>query len=131
MKKLIQALSRLVIPGCIFSFFSIPTTYAQRSLTILPGGTTDELVRKIQTGRIQLSDIPLFISSFIELGILLAGSIAFIMILVGGYQYIIGGVYSDMREKGKTTLTYAISGFILCMLAYAIVTLVQLAATSF
>lgn len=100
-----------------------------RSLTILPKEDAG-LVKKIQTGDIHLSDIPLFISSFIEGAILLAGMIAFLMILVGGYQYIIGGVYSEMREQGKNTLTYAIVGFVLAMLAYAIVTLIQLAATS-
>ena len=56
--------------------------------------------------------------------------VAFIMLLVGGYQYIIGGVYSDMREQGKNTLMYAIGGFVLALLAYGIVTIVQLAATS-
>jgi len=95
--------------------------------TILP--SVGPLVEKIKTGNIHLGDIPFFISAFIEVAISLAGVIAFLMILVGGYQYIIGGVYSDMREQGKTTLTYAIGGFILSLLAYAIVNVVQLAAT--
>lgn len=95
--------------------------------TILPD--TGPLVEKIQTGNIHLGDIPAFISVFIEVGISIAGVIAFLMILVGGYQYIVGGIYSDMREQGKTTLTYAIGGFVLSMLAYAIVNFVQLLAT--
>ena len=95
--------------------------------TLLPD--TGPLVEKIQTGNIHLGDIPLFISVFIEVGIAVAGVIAFLMILVGGYQYIVGGIYSDMREQGKTTLTYAIGGFVLSMLAYAIVNFVQLLAT--
>src|SRR5690606_5138345 len=111
--------------------FMILKAFAQTDLSILPapGQGYDTLVEKIRTGDIHLSDIPLFLSYFIEIAIVFAGIIAFIMILVGGYQYIIGGLYSDMREQGKTSLTYAISGFILAMLAYAIVTLVQLAAT--
>jgi len=95
--------------------------------TLLPD--TGPLVEKIQTGNIHLGDIPAFISVFIEVGISIAGVIAFLMILVGGYQYIVGGIYSDMREQGKTTLTYAIGGFVLSMLAYAIVNFVQLLAT--
>jgi hypothetical protein len=109
----------------------IQKAFAQNELSILPrpGQGYDFLVDKIRTGNIHISDIPIFISYFIEISIVFAGIVAFIMILVGGYQYIIGGVYSDMREQGKTTLIYAVSGFILAMLAYAIVTLVQLAAT--
>lgn len=97
-------------------------------LSLLPGAD-HPLAEKIKSGEIHLSDIPAFISFFIETAIVFAGIIAFIMILVGGYQYIIGGIYSDMREQGKTTLIYAISGFVLCMLAYGIVNFVQLAAT--
>jgi hypothetical protein len=97
--------------------------------TILPSGD-NPLAEKIKTGDISLSDIPAFISYFISIGIVAAGTIAFLMILVGGYQYIIGGVYSEMREKGKTTLIYAISGFVLSLLAYGIVTLVQLGVTA-
>jgi len=108
----------------------IPKALANRAVTLLPADDTT-LANKIRSGEIGLSDIPKFISYFIEIAIIAAGSIAFLMIIVGGYQYIIGGVYSEMREKGKTTLTYAISGFVLSLLAYAIVTLVQLAATSF
>ncbi len=113
----------------MFDFF-ITEAYAQeRSLTILPKAD-ESLVEKLQSGNLHLSDLPLFIASFIEVAIIFAGIIAFLMILVGGYQYIIGGVYSDMRESGKNTLIYAVSGFILAMLSYAIVTIVQLAATA-
>jgi len=104
----------------------IQKAFAQ-NLSLLP--SQGDLVNKIRTGDIHLSDIPAFISYFIEISIAFAGMIAFLMIIVGGYQYIIGGVYSDMREQGKTTLIYAISGFVLSLLAYAIVNLVQLAAT--
>lgn len=97
-------------------------------ISILP--ETGTLANKIKSGDIHLSDIPGFISYFIQIGIMLAAIVSFLMILVGGYQYIIGGVYSEQREKGKQTLIYAVSGFILSMLAYAIVTLVQLFATA-
>lgn len=97
------------------------------NLSLLP--STGGLADKIRSGDIHLSDLPAFISYFIEITIVFAGMIAFLMIIVGGYQYIVGGVYSDMREQGKTTLIYAISGFALAMLSYAIVNLVQLAAT--
>jgi hypothetical protein len=110
--------------------FFVTKVFAQnRSLTILPKAN-ESLVDKLQSGNIHLSDVPLFIASFIEAAIIFAGIIAFLMILVGGYQYIIGGVYSDMREDGKNTLIYAISGFVLSLLSYAIVTIIQLAATA-
>ncbi|MDP3975967.1 MAG: hypothetical protein Q8P95_03550 [bacterium] len=91
---------------------------------------SDTLVEKIQSGDFHLSDLPEIVALAIKALIILAGIIAFIMILVGGYQYIVGGIYSDMRESGKNTLTYAIGGFVLAMLSYAIVNLVQLLVTA-
>lgn len=114
------------------SDFSSNLLASNLSLLPQPSDTTSiysGLVEKIRAGNIHLSDIPLFISYFISIAIVFAGIIAFLMIIVGGYQYIVGGLYSDMREQGKTTLIYAISGFVLSLLAYAIVNLVQLAAT--
>ena len=99
-----------------------------QDLTILP--TEKGLADKIRSGEIHLSDLPEFISFFIETAIVIAGIVAFLMILVGGYQYIIGGVYSDMREQGKNTLIYAITGFVLALTAYGIVNLIQLLVTA-
>ena len=96
--------------------------------SILPN--SGRLADAIRTGDIHISDIPEFISYFISMGIVAAGSIAFLMLLYGGYQYIIGGVYSDMRDQGKTTITYAITGLVLSLLSYAIVSIVQLAVTA-
>lgn len=101
---------------------------ADPGISVLP--STPGLKEKIQSGDIHLSDIPDFITYFIKTGIMAAGIISFLMLLIGGYQYIIGGVYSEMKEKGKNTLFYAITGLIVSMLAYAIVTIVQLFATA-
>jgi hypothetical protein len=106
----------------------VRSAYAQ-SITLLPTDNAG-LVEKIQKGNIELSDIPLFILYFIEIAVAAAGIVAFLMILYGGYQYVIGGVYSEMKEKGKTTLTQAIVGFVIALLSYAIVNLIQIAATS-
>ncbi len=105
----------------------ISKAFAQ-GVSVLP--SQGSLVEKIKTGDIHLTDIPDFLSYFIQIAIIAAGMIAFLMILVGGYQYIIGGVYSEQREKGKQTLIYAISGLVLSLLAYAIVSIVQLFATA-
>jgi hypothetical protein len=109
--------------------FPVQKAFAQ---TVLPpiGGTNNDLAQKLRDGTVALSDIPAFIGYFIEFLIAVAGIVAFIAILVGAYQYIIGGVYTEMKEKGKTTLTYAIAGFVLALVAYGIVNFVQLAVTS-
>jgi len=115
--------------------FLIHRAFGQQGLSVLPGSDdlvegSRDLVERIRSGQLHLSDIPAFIGYFIEIAIIAAGIVAFLMILVGGYQYIVGGVYSDMREQGKNTLTYALAGLILSLLSYAIVNLIQLAVTA-
>ncbi len=50
----------------------------------------------------------------------LAGSIIVLMIIIGGYQYMMGE-----KEGGKKTITAAIVGLIIIILAKAIVDLVN------
>ena len=46
-------------------------------------------------------------------------------LIYGGYNLIFAGFDSDMTEKGKNAIKYAITGFFLIMLSYTIVILVQ------
>jgi hypothetical protein len=46
-------------------------------------------------------------------------------LIYGGYNLIFAGFDSDMTEKGKNAIKYAITGFFLAMLSYTIVILIQ------
>ena len=100
---------------------------AQAQVTILPG--TGELAEKIQTGEIHLTDLPLFIIEFINFGLIIAGSISLLFLVIGGYRYIIGGVVQAQREQGKNTIIYALLGLVIALLSWAIVNTVQLLVT--
>lgn len=67
--------------------------------------------------------IPLLISNVIGIAALAAGAVAVIMIIVGGIQYIASGG-GDGMVKAKKTITYAISGLVISILAYTIVTFI-------
>jgi len=54
----------------------------------------------------------------------LAGTIAVLFLIYGGYQYMIGGITDD-KEGAKKTIQYAVMGLIVTFLAYVIVNLVQ------
>ena len=90
-------------------------------------GTGDEavtgLARRIQTGTVEVGDVLYFIVKLIDLVSILAGSVCLLMLLYGGYQYMISGLNDD-KESAKKTFRYAITGFVLTFLAYLIVNLV-------
>lgn len=82
----------------------------------------------IKTGRITLSMIPHFITYFANFLLGMAGLIAVLFVVLGGYRYVIGGLTED-KEKGKQTIMHALMGFGLSLLAWAIVNIVMAAVT--
>ncbi len=95
---------------------------------IIPTTTTGDaavtdLAGRIQTGTVQVGDILYFIVKLIDLVSMLAGSICVLMLLYGGYQYMISGLNDD-KESAKKTFRYALTGLVITFLAYLIVNLV-------
>ncbi len=82
----------------------------------------------INSGRITLAMIPYFITYFSNFLLGMAGLIAVLFVVLGGYRYVIGGLTED-KEKGKQTIMHALMGFGLSLLAWAIVNIVMAAVT--
>lgn len=82
----------------------------------------------INSGRITLAMIPYFITYFSNFLLGMAGLIAVLFVVLGGYRYVIGGLTED-KEKGKQTIMHALMGFGLSLLAWAIVNIVMGAVT--
>lgn len=64
--------------------------------------------------------IPKLLSNIIGIASLVAGAVAVVMIIVGGIQYI-GSGGGDGMVKAKKTITYAVAGLVISILAYTIV----------
>ena len=83
----------------------------------------------IKTGNIQFWMVPYFVSFMLEFLLSIAALIAILMVIVGAYYYIAGGLTDD-KEKGKTIIKYALGGLILTTLSWVIVNVILLALTS-
>lgn len=83
----------------------------------------------IKTGNIKFWMVTFFIRNILQFAISLAGLISTLMIMVGAYYYMAGGLTDD-KEKGKTIITYAIGGLILTTIAWVLVNIILLAVTS-
>ncbi len=68
----------------------------------------------------KLSDLSIYLSHLLQALVPLTGFLAFIMILVGGFQILTAGSNPENLEKGKKTLTYAIIGLALIVLSWLI-----------
>lgn len=61
-----------------------------------------------------------YISSALSFAIWTAGLLSVAFIIIGGIQYITAGASKDGAQKAKTTLTYAIIGLVIVLLAFVI-----------
>lgn len=92
-------------------------------------GKNISLGAKIQEGTVSLSDIPLVIVYFIDILTIVAGTLAVIFIMYGGFQLMFSGATED-KQSAKTTLRWAITGLVVTFLAWVIVNFIQTQLTS-
>lgn len=84
---------------------------------------------KIMTGTFNVFDIPFYLKYIADFLLGIVGLISTLFIVIGGYNYIIGGISED-KEKGKNTIKHAIIGMIIALLSWAIVNTVISLVTS-
>jgi len=118
--------------------FAIPVTFAQTGFsppTLLPGDEAVEgygnvcigLADAIRTGDLHLRHIPCFIKYFSQTLIGIAGTLAVIFVMIGGYQYVLGS--DDQKDKAKNTILYALIGLVVTLMAWILVDIVLQFAT--
>lgn len=110
---------------------SFQKVWAQSSSTLIPSSTNDkfrDLAISFQTGKFELYQLGTYVQYLIEVLIVFAGGIAVLFIVIGGYKYIVGGA-SDDKTAGKKTITYAVAGFIVSVLAWSVVNFWQVFLT--
>lgn len=129
----------LLIPIIVLAaFLLIPEVLAQTGFappTVLPGSDTDVggygdacigLAGMIRSGDISLRQLPCFIKYFSQTLIAIAGSVSVIFVMIGGYRYVFS---SEANEEAKKTITYALIGLAVSLLAWVMVDIVLQLAT--
>lgn len=83
----------------------------------------------IKIGRIKLFMLPYFVTYLIEFLLVVAGMIAVIFVMYGGFQYVLGGLTED-KESGKKIITHALLGLVIASAAWIVINFIQVALTS-
>lgn len=123
----------------LFFVFLMPVAFAQNNFnppTVLPGDNANiggygdaciNLAAMIRQGTITLRQVPCFIQYFSELLIRVAGTISVIFIMIGGYRYVVGS--ENAKDEAKRTITSALIGLAVSLLAWILVDIVLQFAT--
>lgn len=86
------------------------------------GGITGLEAEKLRTGDIQIDDIPLVLRNITDYGMGIAGTVAVIFVIIGGYQLLFKSVQWD-KQRWKETIIMALTGFIIASLSRFIIKL--------
>ena len=142
MKKQIKLFNKIaftLLLGAFLIFTGVSVTFAQTNFnppSVLPGDNTAikgygdaciGLATMIRTGTITLRQIPCFIEFFSQTLITVAGTISVIFIMIGGYRYVLGS--ENGKDDAKRTITSALIGLAVSLLAWIIVDIVLQFAT--
>ncbi len=83
----------------------------------------------IKTGRVSLQMVPYFITYISNFLLSIVGLISMLFIVLGGYQYIAGGL-TEQKDKGKQYIYHALLGMGIAIMAWVIVNMIITIITS-
>ncbi len=79
----------------------------------------------VENGIAHLSCLEAIIKIFLNLAVRLAGIAAFIMLIVGGFQFLTAGGDAKKTQAASNTLTYAIFGLVAVIAAWFILLFIE------
>lgn len=127
-----QILRKLLLPGVLF----LTLLFGGALMVVQPAEAANPLASSCSDPTLKNSDIckdqsdELFLgpNSFwtrlINTMIFIIGSVAVLMIVVGGLRYVISGGDASQTKSAKDTILYSVIGVVIALMAYAIVNFV-------
>lgn len=112
MAKIIRKLTRLITPAIFLSF--PVAVWAQEGTQIVPNTL------------ININNIVAVVRAIIRFILVVAFVIAFIMLLVGGIRWILAGGDEKAVAGARNTITAALIGLVVVLVAFAIIRLVEI-----
>lgn len=122
MKKIRTFLTALVltIVGA-FAVMPIATVGAQSAFDAACTGNNESTAVCKEGKSAENSNTNNFVNDIVNTLLFIIGALSVVMIIVGGIMYVVSGGNSSTVTMAKNTLLYAIVGFVVSLLAYAIV----------
>ena len=80
-----------------------------------------DLFEEAFAGAFSISDFPYFLRSVINIALLLAGVVAVIFLIYGGYMYVTAGGNAEQAANARTAIFNSIIGLAVILAAYAII----------
>lgn len=122
-----RAVRKMVVLLVLFTLvFFVPSKAIAQVRDFEPGrGEVVGNPNNPQDGVATLKGFEAIFSNFVTISLELAGIVIFVMFLIGGFKYLTAGGDQKAVEAAKGTLTHAIAGLIVLILAFIILLIVK------
>ena len=70
----------------------------------------------------EIARLEILIPRIIQILLIVAGLVAFVYLIIGGYQYVTAGGNAEQATAARTTILNAIIGLVIIFASYAVVT---------
>ena len=124
-KRNLEILLVLLLAGIVFGVSCSP------ALAGGTGGLTGTIDNPAPDQLIDVSDFGVLLKNVIvQIFLEFAAAIAVVFLIIGGFQYVSSRGNEEAMEKAKKTITAAVIGIVVIVMAYAIVAIVNNLVTS-
>ena len=126
-------IKNLVLVLFFCAAFLLPLTAFPIMVNAATGGTSGGLTELKNNSEVQdfgitagsgKESIVRLIGRIINYALFVAGAVAVLFVIYGGYLYLTSGGNEDSAKKGRTTVVNALIGLVIIILAYVIVNVV-------
>jgi hypothetical protein len=126
MKKLLQTSLKglLLVPALVFGLsFLVPVDVSAQGDNVNLRGGRDAAQTEEQPDNLFAQDG--VFRTIVNILLFLVGAVAVIMLVIGGFRYVLSGGDQNAVTSAKNTILYAIIGIVIAILAYAAVEFVS------
>lgn len=112
----------------VLAFLLAPEIALAQPRPFDPGRTEVAGSPNPQTGQLDIATIKgleAVFNNILSVALLFAGIVLFIMFVIGGFRYLTSGGDPKATEAAKGTLTHAIAGLVVLVLAYIIIQFIE------
>lgn len=121
MKSIFQKCKLVWYSAVLFFGLTLPTFRLAQAAGVQDGLTQikDQFPSQSEIG--QSEDVGQLIIAVVKMLFLLLFAVSVLFIVIGGFQYVTSAGKEEQAKKGRQTLTYAVIGLAISILAYVIV----------
>ncbi len=125
MRRMVQSLCMKKVFALVFVFFFLLAPFSPARAQVTPGEFKQPCVASYATDVPTIQGLECVVANILATAITLVGIVAFVMFLIGGFQYLTAGANAKGVEQGKNSISFAILGLVVALASIMILNIIS------